>query len=49
MLPMQDGDVPKTWANTEKLNNLGYESTTPIKEGIAQFISWFQNYYTKES
>ncbi|MEN5233478.1 NAD-dependent epimerase [Sphingobacterium faecium] len=49
MLPMQDGDVPKTWADTEKLNNLGYESTTPIKEGIAQFISWFQNYYTKES
>lgn len=49
MLPMQDGDVPKTWANTDKLNNLGYQSTTPIKEGIAQFISWFQNYYTKES
>lgn len=49
MLPMQDGDVPKTWANTEKLNNLGYQSTTTIREGIAQFISWFQNYYTKES
>lgn len=47
MLPMQDGDVPKTWADTKKLNDLGYKSTTAIKDGVAQFISWFKNYYKK--
>ncbi|WP_313264672.1 NAD-dependent epimerase [Sphingobacterium sp.] len=47
MMPMQDGDVPKTWADTKKLNDLGYKSTTVIKDGVAQFISWFKNYYKK--
>src|SRR5699024_466456 len=30
MLPMQPGDVPRTWADTSALNELGYQSTTSI-------------------
>ena len=44
MLPMQPGDVPRTWADTEHLNSLGYRSTTPIKSGVAEFVKWYNNY-----
>lgn len=44
MLPMQPGDVPRTWADTEHLNALGYRSTTPIKTGVAEFVKWYNNY-----
>ncbi|WP_313386838.1 NAD-dependent epimerase [Chishuiella sp.] len=47
MLPMQPGDVPRTWADTTSLNQLGYRSTTPIEEGIQQFVEWFKGYYKK--
>ncbi len=46
MLPMQDGDVPKTWADTKKLNDLGYQSTTPVDVGVRQFVDWFKQYYS---
>lgn len=45
MLPMQPGDVPRTWANTSKLNLLGYKSNTGVKEGVSLFAEWFKNYY----
>src|SRR5690554_2203643 len=44
MMDMQAGDVPRTWANTSKLNVLGYQSTTNIKEGVETFVTWFKNY-----
>lgn len=44
MLPMQPGDVPRTWADTEHLNALGYHSTTPIKSGVSEFVKWYNNY-----
>lgn len=44
MLPMQQGDVPRTWADTEKLNTIGYKSTTAIENGIQQFVKWFESY-----
>lgn len=47
MLPMQPGDVPRTWADTTKLNSLGYESTTEIKKGVKQFVEWFNDYHVK--
>lgn len=43
MLPMQPGDVPRTWADTSNLEKLGYKSTTSIKEGVANFVEWFRN------
>jgi UDP-glucuronate 4-epimerase len=44
-LPMQEGDVPATWANIDKLRaKTGYEPTTPITVGIPKFAAWFREY-----
>lgn len=43
-LPMQAGDVPQTWADVSEIQKLGYESSTGINEGVAQFIEWFKKY-----
>lgn len=46
MLPMQAGDVTRTWADTTLLQNLtGYMPSTDVKDGIDSFVSWYQNYY----
>lgn len=45
MMPMQPGDVPRTWANTNKLNKLGYKSMTPITEGVNRFTQWYLKQY----
>lgn len=46
MLPMQPGDVPMTWADTEDLQkNLNYRPDMPIKEGVGRFIDWYKSYY----
>lgn len=47
LMPMQDGDVPRTWANTQELNNLGYSSQTSIEAGVAKFVEWFKTYFDK--
>ena len=45
-MPMQTGDVPATWANAELLRNLtGYQPRTDVRDGIAQFVAWFRDYY----
>ena len=45
-MPMQKGDVTKTWANASLLQNLtGYSSKTNFKEGIAHFVKWYREYY----
>ena len=46
-LPMQPGDVPKTWADISKIKDLGYQSKTSMKDGVSKFILWFQQYYNK--
>ena len=44
-LPMQDGDVPSTYANIDKLNAaVGYEPTTPISVGMPRFVKWFKEW-----
>ncbi|WP_313366866.1 NAD-dependent epimerase/dehydratase family protein [Sphingobacterium mizutaii] len=47
-LPMQKGDVPRTWADTGKLNKLGYKSSINISEGVPMFIQWYTNYFKKD-
>lgn len=45
-LPMQQGDVPATWADASLLQNLtGYKPATPFKEGVSQFVTWYRDYY----
>lgn len=42
-LPMQDGDVPATWASSELLEALtGYRPSTPISEGVPAFVTWLR-------
>ena len=44
-LPMQDGDVPATYASIDKLRAaVGYEPTTPISIGLPRFIEWFKEW-----
>ena len=41
-LPMQDGDVERTYADLTKSSAmLGYRPTTELTSGIARFVSWF--------
>jgi UDP-glucuronate 4-epimerase len=45
-MPMQPGDVLKTWADVEDLSkNFNYAPKTPVKEGIREFIKWYREYY----
>lgn len=42
-LPMQPGDVDRTYADVSKARNLiGYEPKTSFKEGIRKFINWYK-------
>jgi len=46
MLPLQVGDVPDTYADVQALvDDLDYKPATPLDEGIANFISWYKDYY----
>lgn len=43
-LPMQQGDVLKTYADTSKLEReCGYRPSTTLHEGIGRFIDWFKS------
>ena len=45
-LPMQMGDVPATWADAQLLQTLtGYRPQTDFRQGVAQFIEWFEEFY----
>ncbi len=47
-MPMQMGDVPATWADTRLLERLtGYCPGTPVREGIAQFVTWYRDYHAQ--
>lgn len=42
---MQKGDVPVTYADISKARRLlGYDPTTPIEEGITNFVQWFRTF-----
>ncbi len=44
-LPMQPGDVYKTYASIEKLNTLvGYKPTIPITVGLPRFVRWYKEW-----
>ena len=47
-LPMQDGDVKATYADTSALEAwVGFKPHTPLKDGIGKFADWYKAYYTK--
>jgi len=46
LLPLQDGDVPATYANTDALKDwVGFVPGTKIEEGIGRFVAWYRDYY----
>jgi UDP-glucuronate 4-epimerase len=46
LLPLQQGDVPDTWADVEDLvNDVGYRPSTPVEEGVRAFVDWYLDYY----
>lgn len=48
LLPLQQGDVPDTFADVEDLvRDVGYKPATPVKEGVRRFVNWYVDYYKK--
>jgi UDP-glucuronate 4-epimerase len=46
LLPMQPGDVPATFADVDDLSrDTGFTPATPIEEGVAKFVEWYQGYH----
>jgi len=44
-LPMQDGDVPATYADTRLLEAwVGFAPKTPLATGIGRFVDWYRAY-----
>ena len=45
-LPLQPGDVPDTYANTDNLEKkFNYKPSTSIIEGVSKFVEWYKDYY----
>ena len=46
MLPMQDGDVKKTWASISKLTkDYNFQNKVSLDKGIEEFINWYKLYH----
>ena len=46
MLPLQPGDVPKTFADVDALvADIGFQPKTPIEEGVRRFVDWYKQFY----
>ena len=45
-LPLQDGDVPDTFADvSELMKDVGFKPDTPIDVGVSNFVDWYLDYY----
>lgn len=45
MLPMQKGDVKKTWANVDGLiTDYSYKPKVKVEEGVRRFVEWYKEY-----
>ena len=45
-LPLQDGDVPNTYADVDDLvAQFNYKPSTPVEAGIARFVDWYRGYF----
>jgi len=46
LLPMQQGDVRRTFADVSLLEALtGYRPSTPLSIGVPAFCAWYESYY----
>ena len=45
-MPLQDGDVPATYADTAELTRVtGFSPQTPVVEGVRRFVEWYRAYH----
>jgi UDP-glucuronate 4-epimerase len=45
-MPIQDGDVPETYADvTDLMQEVDFKPSTPIEVGIGNFVDWYREYY----
>ncbi|MGP4951920.1 NAD-dependent epimerase [Psychrobacter sp. T6-1] len=45
-LPMQPGDVSRTWSDTESLfKKTGHRPAVTIKQGVGHFVDWYRKFY----
>ena len=45
-LPMQDGDVPETYADVNDLmREIDFKPETTIEKGVSKFVEWYKEYY----
>lgn len=45
-LPLQAGDVPRTYADVDDLvRDIGFSPRTPIEEGVRRFVAWYRDFY----
>jgi UDP-glucuronate 4-epimerase len=46
LLPLQDGDVPATYADVDALRDwVGFAPATDVRSGVARFVAWYREYY----
>jgi UDP-glucuronate 4-epimerase len=46
LMPIQEGDVPETFADVEDLmREVDFKPSTPIETGIGRFVDWYLSYY----
>ena len=46
MLPLQDGDVPDTYANVDDLvKEFDYKPDMSVKQGVENFVEWYKDFY----
>lgn len=45
-MPLQDGDVPMTYADVDDLiQDVGFRPETSISDGVDKFINWYNSFY----
>jgi UDP-glucuronate 4-epimerase len=50
MMPLQEGDVPETYADINDLiNEVDFKPSTSIEDGVGKFIDWYIDYYKIKS
>ena len=46
LVPMQPGDVPVTYADTEALEqDFGFRPSTSLRDGLRKFAEWYKEFY----
>lgn len=46
LMPIQEGDVPETYADVDDLmRDAGFKPSTKIEDGIGKFVDWYKEYY----